>query len=75
MPTYWEVQLQTVTALAMLGIKHEAINRIDLFKMRCRILREYVSHSSLSDSLFLLDELARMRKDGNEAPHDGKRYI
>jgi len=62
-------------ALSLLGIQHEAINRLDLFKLRLKIEREFKDHPSQSDVLFLLDMQAEMRRNGLEPKHNGKRYL
>lgn len=77
MLTYWEVQMQTCLNLELLGIRWEAINRLPLFKMRTRLVREFKDHpeqSLVSDTIFLLDELSRMRQMGYETRHKDNRY-
>jgi hypothetical protein len=78
MLTYWEIQMQACLTLDLLGIKHEAICRLDLFRMRQRLLRDFKQHENqtlVQDAIFLLDELAKMRQMGFETRHkDGKYY-
>lgn len=77
--SYWELQLQAVTALGMLGLPTDARNRLDLFRIRYLLtngrLSRHEDQTLVSDTVFVLDELARLRIEGKEPPHDGKRYL
>ena len=77
MLTYWEVQMQTCLNFEVLGIPWQAINRLQLFRMRIRLLRDFKTHqdqSLVSDTIVLLDELSRMRQMGYETRHKEGRY-
>jgi hypothetical protein len=49
-----------------------ATQRLPLFRMRTRLLRDFKDHPDqtlVSDAIFLLDELNRMRQAGLEMRH------
>ncbi len=78
MQTYWEIQMQTCLALELLGISLPVNQRLPLFQMRMRLLREFKDHPDqtlVSDTVFMLDELSRLRQLGMESKHNGTHYI
>lgn len=79
MLTYWEIQMQATLNLELLGISWSVNQRIPLFKMRQRLLKLMGQKPNnellVSDTLFLLDELVKMRAMGYETRHkEGKYY-
>jgi len=78
MLTYWEIQMQVCLNLELLGMSYEVTTRLPLFRLRQDLLKlEKNSNNSslISDTIFLLDELTRLRMMGFETRHkDGKYY-
>lgn len=78
MLTYWEIQMQVCLNLELLGISYDVTTRLPLFRLRQLLLKISPTSSNeslLSDTIFLLDELAKMRQMGMETRHkDGKYY-